>query len=104
MNPGKLREHITISRLTTADDGMGGSTTAQSNILTCWAEIKTPKSRDGIIAGKDLDIRTHEVTMRRESVEPLRGDIVTWGTKKLKIGAVREDRAFYFLDCIRQEV
>ena len=102
MNPGALNQKIEIRRAAQTDDGMGGSTSVVSAILACWAQIKTPKSRDGIIAGKDLDIRTHEVTIRHTAVEPKRGDIVIWSFKTLKIGNVREDKAFYYLDCIQE--
>lgn len=103
MNPGVLNQKITISRNVATNDGMGGSTTALSAILTCWARVGAPKSRDGLIAGADLDIRTHEVTIRRENVEPARGDVVTWRSKTLKVKNVREDVAYYSLDCVLEE-
>lgn len=102
MNPGKLNQQIVIKRFVDASDGMGGSTSTQSTILTCWAEVRTPKSRDGIVGGRDLDIRTHEVIIRKSGIEPARGDKVEWGTKVLDVKAVREYASdnVYALDCV----
>lgn len=101
---GDLKDQVTISSITYTDDGMGGHSTALTPIATVWASVNVPRSRDGIVGGRELDIRTHEVIIRMGGVEPVQGDTVTWRGKALIVKAVREDYGNnrYSLDCIRQ--
>lgn len=93
MNPGELRERITISRPKTGGDGMGGETRTLEKLCDCWAKVTATRSRSGIISGRDLELRTHEVTIRLGRVEPENGDVITWRGKTLTVRAVRPDYA-----------
>jgi head-tail adaptor len=100
-NPGSLREQITISRATVTDDGMGGETTANSVIFSGFASVIAKASKDGIVSGRDVEVRTHEVTIRLE-IEPKQDDLITWRSQSLRVKAVRPDYAtkLCVMDCV----
>ena len=104
MNPGELRERIAISRPKTSDDGIGGSTQTLEKLCGCWAKVAATRSRSGIISGRDLEIRTHEVTIRLGRVEPENGDVITWRGKTLTVRAVRPNYAAALceMDCVME--
>lgn len=104
MNPGSLSERITITRAVFEDDGIGGSTTSESTIFSGWASVAAKKSKDGLLGGRDLEIRTHLVVMRLPETEPQKGDVIAWRGKSLTIKAVRPDyrAAQVELDCIQE--
>lgn len=97
---GELRDQISIIRKTKTSDGMGGWSVTESVIVSPWAKVEAPKSKTGIIAQKDTEIRTHQVTMRyNDAVET--GDIVKFYDMRLVVKAIRHDskRRWMFLDC-----
>lgn len=104
MNPGSLSEQITITRAVFEDDGIGGSTTQDTIIFSGWASVAAKKSKDGLLGGRDLEIRTHLVVMRLPETEPQKGDVIAWRGKSLTIKAVRPDyrAAQVELDCIQE--
>lgn len=104
MNPGELRERIAISRPKTSDDGIGGSARTLEKLCDCWAKVAATRSRSGIISGRDLEIRTHEVTIRLGRVEPENGDVITWRGKTLTVRAVRPNYAATLceMDCVME--
>ena len=97
---GDLRDQITIKRAEWSEDGMGGWTETEETKLTVWARVEVPRSKTGVIAQQDAEIRTHEVTMRYSDV-PQIGDIVEFLSSRLVVQAVRHDarRRWSFLDC-----
>ena len=104
MNSGELRERITISRPKTGGDGIGGETRTLEKLCDCWARVTATRSRSGIISGRDLEIRTHEVTIRLGRIEPENGDVITWRGKSLIVRAVRPDYAHAVceMDCLME--
>lgn len=104
MNPGSLSERITITRAVFEDDGIGGNTTRDPIIFSGWASVAAKKSKDGLLGGRDLEIRTHLVVMRLPETEPQKGDVIAWRGKSLTIKAVRPDyrAAQVELDCIQE--
>ena len=104
MNPGELRERITISRPKTSDDEIGGSARTLEKLCDCWAKVTATRSRSGIIPGRDLEIRTHEDSIRLGTIEPENGDVITWRGKTLTVRAVRPDyvRAVCEMDCLME--
>lgn len=104
MNPGELRERITISRSVFEDDGIGGSITSESIIFSGWASVAAKKSKDGLLGGRDVEIRTHLVIMRMPGTEPQKGDVITWRGKSHLVKAVRPDyrAALVELDCVQE--
>ncbi|WP_034443516.1 head-tail adaptor protein [Cloacibacillus evryensis] len=104
MNPGSLSEQITITRAVFEDDGMGGSTTRDTTIFSGWAAVTAKKSKDGLLGGRDIEVRTHLVIMRLPKTEPQKGDVIAWRGKSLTVKAVRPDyrAAQVELDCIQE--
>lgn len=104
MNPGELRERVTILRPKEADDGMGGDKQTLENFCDCWAKVTPARSKSGIISGRDLEIRTHEVTIRLGAKEPKHGDKILWRGKTLTVRGVRPDYAAALceMDCVME--
>ena len=100
----KLNEQITITRSVFEDDGIGGSTKLDVIIFSGWASVAAKKSKDGLLGGRDLEIRTHLVLMRLSGTEPQKGDVIAWRGKSLIVKAVRPDyrAAQVELDCIQE--
>ena len=99
---GTLKDRVTISRETRTTDGMGGWTTEATTLATVWAHVKVPASKDGVIAGGDVEIRTHVVRVR-QSTDTLGvqiNDIVTWRGHALTVRACRPlGREWIDFDC-----
>ena len=97
---GELRDQIFIIRKTQTSDGMGGWTTTERTILSPWARIEAPKSKTGVIAQKDTEIRTHQITIRYYDGVRI-GDIVSFFGTRLVVKAIRHDRlrSCMYLDC-----
>ena len=101
MNPGELRERIIILRPKTADDGMSGTATTYEKLFESWAKVVASRSRNGIISGRDLELRSHEITIRLGMTTPEYGDKILWRGKTLIIRTVRPDyaAALCVMDC-----
>ena len=97
---GELRDQIFIIRKTKTTDDMGGWTFTEKTIATLWARVEAPKSKTGIIAQKDTEIRTHQITIRYHDVIMI-GDIVSFFGTRLIVKAIRHDRLrrWMYLDC-----
>jgi SPP1 family predicted phage head-tail adaptor len=97
---GDLRDQIVVKRAELTSDGMGGYTEAEKTKLTAWARVDVPRSKTGVIAQQDTEIRTHEITIRYSDI-PQIGDIVEVFSDRLVVMAVRHDplRKWSFLDC-----
>lgn len=100
MKIGDLRDQILIKRAEWSEDGMGGWTETEETKLTVWARVEVPRSKTGVIAQQDTELRTHEITIRFSS-GPKIGDIVEFLGDRLVIKAIRHDRRrkWMFLDC-----
>lgn len=97
---GELRDEILILRKKRISDGMGGFTYVEEPVLNAWARVEAPRSKTGVIAQQDTELRTHEITIRFSS-GPKIGDIVEFLGDRLVIKAIRHDRRrkWMFLDC-----
>lgn len=104
MNPGAFNEKIVLSRCIKTDDGMGGSTTVWRDIAERFASVVSTLGKDGVISGRDLELRTHLVTMRFENSEPQKGDAVKWRGRTLVVKTVKPDykASIVELDCIEE--
>lgn len=100
MKIGELRDEILILRKERTPDGMGGYTEVESLLINAWARVEVPRSKTGVIAQQNTEIRTHEITIRFSDV-PQIGDVVEFLGTRLVIQAVRHDarRRWSFLDC-----
>jgi len=101
MNAGDLRDRIEVVRKTRTTDGMGGWSESESTLLTVWAQVLTPRSKTGVVAQQDAEIRTHEVAIRYSAL-PAINDIVKHLSDRLEVKGVRYDtkRQWTFLDCV----
>jgi len=100
MKIGDLRDQIVIKRAEWSEDGMGGWTETETTKLTTWARVEVPRSKTGVIAQQNTEIRTHEITIRFSDV-PKIGDVVEFLGTRLVVQAVRHDvrRRWSYLDC-----
>lgn len=93
MNSGRLSYYITVVRYAKTDDGMGGDTSTRTVLFNAYADIYIPRTKDGFIGGKDIEIATHTVTIRTPDTQVKQGDIVEWitpyGTTKLVVRGIR---------------
>lgn len=98
---GELRDKIKIYRKKRTSDGMGGWKEEEELIMTPFARVEAPRSKSGVIAQKDTEIRSHEVLIRY-SLGPKMGDIVEFLGQRLVVQAVRYDarRRWMYLDCV----
>lgn len=102
MNAGKFKEPVVFKRKTLTSDGMGGNTATLSTILTCYAEVRIPSSKDGVLGGKDIEIRSHLVTIRDSRVAIKQDDLIEWRSQTLIVRTVRPDynRGIIQFDCV----
>jgi len=105
MRIGELREKITVYRDSMAPDGMGGYTKTRNELISAWAKVETPASAYQQVAGQDVEMRTHTITIRFISGGAKAGDIVEWQGEFLRVLGVRYDdrRRFCIMEC-RPEV
>lgn len=101
MNAGDLRDRIEVVRKTRTTDGMGGWSESESTLLTVWAQVLTPRSKTGVVAQQDAEIRTHEIAIRYSAL-PAINDIVKHLGDRMEVKGVRYDskRQWTFLDCV----
>ena len=101
MNAGELRNRIEVVRKSRTTDGMGGWSETESTLLTVWAQVLTPRSKTGVVAQQDAEIRTHEIAIRYSAL-PAINDIVKHLGDRLEVKGVRYDtkRQWTFLDCV----
>ena len=71
-------------------DGMGGWSETESTLLTVWAQVLTPRSKTGVVAQQDAEIRTHEIAIRYSAL-PAINDIVKHLGDRLEVKGVRYD-------------
>lgn len=105
MRAGGLRERVEIRRKEKIPDGMGGFDEVETSLFSCWAAVVVPRSKEGIVSGRDLELRTHEVTIRHRfnvDQEPKHGDRVMWKSQGLRVATVRPigSGAGYVLECV----
>ena len=100
MRAGDLRDRIEIRRRSRIEDGQGGHTEGEILVLSCWAEVTVPRAKDGVVAQKDVSIRSHEVKIRY-SAAPDIADVVLWQGRRLSVLSTRpvERGAGLILEC-----
>lgn len=99
---GDLRDRVEISRAVRTSDGMGGWTVADSLLATVWAHVKVPASKDGVIAGADVEIRSHVVRVRQtdQTMGVQINDKISWRGYGLTVKACRPlGREWVDFDC-----
>ena len=99
MNPGTLRERITITKNTLVADGLGGSTDTWATLATVWAEIRPLTSKELEVSGQVQAQGGYRVTIRSRS-DVTAAMRITWGSRTLEInGVVQVNPELLRLDC-----
>lgn len=99
---GDLRNRVIISRSERTPDGMGGWSIAPLELAVLWASVRVPSSENGVIAGGEVEVRTHIVRVRQTDItmSVQINDIVTWRGFKLVVKACRPlGREWVDFDC-----
>ncbi len=96
-----MREQIVVKGLTQSSDGMGGYTTVEATILTCFAKVEVPRSKSGIVSMADAEIRTHVFTTRYNSSVNI-GHYVVYDGGNYPIRGITHDgrKRFMSLECV----
>ena len=92
MRAGRLRERIELRRTAETPDGAGGFEEIEAPLFSAWAAVAVPKSKEGIVAGQNLELRTHEVILRPQrdpAKTPRKNDVVLWRGERLRVAMVR---------------
>ncbi len=91
MRAGDLRDKVIFQREERVSDGMGGWETTEKTIATAWASVKVPASKDGVVAMKDTEIRSHVVRVRQnaETLAVRINDFCLWRDWKLSVKTCR---------------
>ena len=88
MNPGELREQITLQEVTEVSDGMGGKSSSwvdrSEEDYTVWAKI-TPSMTPERLVGMRADGPVSHVVTVRYDAPVTRKQRVRWGSRYLKI-------------------
>lgn len=103
---GEFRDIVDIKTKSYTADGLGGFTSTETTKIHCHAIVKVKKSKDGVVAGRDLEIRTHEVVIRlSQAYEPKKEDVVVWRNKALRVLTVIPDytEMVCVLECINED-
>ena len=67
MDAGRLRDRITVQRLTQADDGYGNTVNGWANHLILWADVLETLGRERVAAGRIEAARTATIRIRASS-------------------------------------
>ena len=89
LDPGELRQQITIQQLSTSADAYGAATPAWSTLATVWAKVHQLKGSEQFYAHQVVELATHEVTIRYLAGVSEQMQIV-WGARTLKIENVND--------------
>lgn len=64
MNPGKLRQRITIQSRSVSQDSYGGQSETWATVMTVWAQITSLSSRELVAAQAGQSEITHQIRIR----------------------------------------
>jgi SPP1 family predicted phage head-tail adaptor len=100
IDPGKLRERVTVQQATESRNAIGETVLAWSTYDTVWASVEGVSSREALDAGK-IDIQiSHRVRMRYLSgiTQNMR---LSWRNRTLEIVSLLEygNRSEHVLIC-----
>ena len=68
MNPGQLKQRITLQRPGGSRDVLGERTTTWTDVATVWARIRPLSTREAAIAGQQQSSASHAVDIRYSSL------------------------------------
>lgn len=97
---GDLKERVKIIRLVRAPDSMGGKSSEYEDLGTFFAQVNITKAEDNVLADQMRDLRTHEVILRKGTIEIKQGYIVQWQGENLDVKATRIIANWLILDCM----
>lgn len=64
IDPGKLRERVTVQQASETRNAMGETVLAWADLTTVWASVEGVSSREALDAGQQEVTITHRVRMR----------------------------------------
>lgn len=101
MRAGDLRERVEFHRVVLQQDALGGAVEQEEVLFSCWARVSVPSAKNDQVAGSERAVRSHEVTIRKSSVDLQAGDVAVWRGSRLKVLATRptEDLTGLIVDC-----
>lgn len=86
---GELDERVSLQRLTTAPDGVGGRTETWTEYAAVWAKVRAMKGRERDAAQRQEAAADYVVTIRyRDDV--LAADRIVWRTRELNVRFPRD--------------
>ena len=102
MNPGDLRDRVEVYSIVRTEDEIGGAQEVEVLKGVIWARVRTPATRDGILAMQEAEVRTHEVTCRGSDIAPVAGDVIVWSGTRLRVRGTRPDlkNRLLIADCV----
>lgn len=87
MNPGVLRERVTIQQLATSADGAGGQSRTWSTLVTVWARVQPLAAREQFVSESLRGVEAFVVTIRYRAAVTHTHRVV-WRGRTLNITAV----------------
>lgn len=98
LDPGRLRERITIRRGADVPDGRGGYTRSWTDLAKVWAEVINVSGREAVIGQTLTGVSSFRVTIRMQpawrnggDAAPQASDQVAWRGLELNIVAPPAD-------------
>jgi SPP1 family predicted phage head-tail adaptor len=89
IDPGKLRERITIEQATETRNAMGESVMSWSTFAERWASVEGLSSREVLLTGQQQTEISHRVRLRY--VEGFKGTMrIVWRGRVLEIASLLE--------------
>tara|TARA_R110000796_G_scaffold62237_4_gene143613 strand:- start:248 stop:574 length:327 start_codon:yes stop_codon:yes gene_type:complete len=101
MNAGKLKDRITIKRLTKVSDGFGGFNSTLSNVKTMWCSLKETNGEIKDEFGKRERYVEIELLARKKSTNDITiGDIfvIEGNTDKFRINNMYQSKLDFYVE------
>jgi len=103
IDPGKLRERVTVQQSSAARNSLGEAVLSWSDFATVWASVSGLSSRDILQAQQANVIATHRIRIRyRADVTHL--NRLIWRGRTMEIAAVVERDNRTALEILAREV
>ena len=89
IDPGKLRERVTVQQSSAARNSLGEAVLSWSDFATVWASVEGVSAREALAAGQQDTTITHRVRLRYLSGLTQR-DRFSWRSRTLNIVSLLE--------------
>jgi SPP1 family predicted phage head-tail adaptor len=89
IDPGKLRERVTVQQSSAARNSLGEAVLSWSDFAEVWASVEGVSAREALAAGQQDTTITHRVRLRYLPGLTQR-DRFSWGSRTLNIVSLLE--------------